>query len=91
VLLSFAQFEREVTGKRIRDKIAASKRKGMWVGGVVPFGYRLDDRKLQINDAETAIVQQVFASASDTACNSALASSKPDAFSAAFSSACRAS
>jgi site-specific DNA recombinase len=46
VLLSFAQFEREVTGERIRDKIAASKKKGMWIGGVVPLGYRLEDRVL---------------------------------------------
>jgi DNA invertase Pin-like site-specific DNA recombinase len=60
VLLSFAQFEREVTGERIRDKIAASKRKSIWVGGVVPFGYRLDERKLKIDAAEAAIVQQVF-------------------------------
>src|SRR5438270_10459193 len=52
VLLSFAQFEREVTGERIRDKIAASKRKGMWMGGVVPMGYELRDRYLIINDAE---------------------------------------
>src|SRR5262249_9846752 len=48
VLLSFAQFEREVIGERIRDKIAASKRKGMWMGGVPPLGYRVDDRKLVI-------------------------------------------
>src|SRR6201999_1824190 len=48
VLLSFAQFEREVTGERIRDKIAASKKKGIWVGGVVPLGYRVDDRKLLV-------------------------------------------
>src|ERR1700687_3645279 len=46
VLLSFAQFEREVTGERIRDKIAASKKKGMWMGGVVPLGYRVEDRAL---------------------------------------------
>ena len=46
VLLSFAQFEREVTAERIRDKIAASKKKGMWMGGVVPLGYRVEDRKL---------------------------------------------
>ena len=48
VLLSFAQFEREVTGERIRDKIAASKKKGMWMGGVVPLGYRVEDRALHI-------------------------------------------
>lgn len=46
VLLSFAQFEREVTGERIRDKIAASKKKGMWMGGRLPLGYDLKDRKL---------------------------------------------
>src|SRR6516165_4298374 len=46
VLLSFAQFEREVIGERIRDKIAASKRKGMWMGGIPPLGYRVEDRKL---------------------------------------------
>ena len=45
ILLSFAQFEREVTGERIRDKIAASKRKGMWMGGVVPMGYQVEDRR----------------------------------------------
>src|ERR1700760_2145138 len=49
VLLSFAQFEREVTGERIRDKIAASKRKGLWVGGMVPLGYDPDERTLKIN------------------------------------------
>ena len=49
VLLSFAQFEREVTGERIRDKIAASKRKGMWMGGVPPFGYDICERRLVIN------------------------------------------
>ena len=54
VLLSFAQFEREVTGERIRDKIAASKKKGIWVGGVVPMGYRLVDRKLLVDEAEAA-------------------------------------
>src|ERR1700722_3485515 len=57
VLLSFAQFEREVTGERIRDKIAASKRKGIWVGGVVPFGYALKDRKLVVDVAEAEIVR----------------------------------
>ena len=49
VLLSFAQFEREVTAERIRDKIAASKKKGMWMGGAVPLGYRVDNRKLVIH------------------------------------------
>jgi site-specific DNA recombinase len=52
MLLSFAQFEREVTGERIRDKIAASKQKGMWMGGYPPLGYDVADRKLVINPAE---------------------------------------
>jgi len=60
VLLSFAQFEREVTGERIRDKIAASKKKGMWMGGFVPFGYEKRERKLVVNEAETAIVRLIF-------------------------------
>jgi DNA invertase Pin-like site-specific DNA recombinase len=60
VLLSFAQFEREVTGERIRDKIAASKAKGMWMGGVIPLGYDLGDRKLVVNPAEAETVRQVF-------------------------------
>jgi site-specific DNA recombinase len=60
VLLSFAQFEREVIGERIRDKIAASKRKGMWMGGVAPFGYRAQDRKLIIVDREAAIARFIF-------------------------------
>src|SRR5881397_3101965 len=55
VLLSFAQFEREVIGERIRDKIAASKRKGMWMGGVPPLGYRAEDRKLVIVESEAEI------------------------------------
>jgi site-specific DNA recombinase len=60
VLLSFAQFEREVTAERIRDKIAASKKKGMWMGGVVPLGYQVRDRKLIIEEAEAAIVRHLF-------------------------------
>ena len=60
VLLSFAQFEREVTAERIRDKIAASKKKGMWMGGVVPLGYDVIDRKLIINEAEADTVRQLF-------------------------------
>jgi site-specific DNA recombinase len=60
VLLSFAQFEREVTGERIRDKIAASKRKGMWMGGPVPLGYDICDKKLIINDIEAATVRHIF-------------------------------
>jgi site-specific DNA recombinase len=61
VLLSFAQFEREVTGERIRDKIAASKAKGMWMGGPIPLGYRLHERKLLIDEAEAATVRLIFA------------------------------
>jgi site-specific DNA recombinase len=60
VLLSFAQFEREVTGERIRDKIAASKRKGLWMGGVVPLGYRCEARKLHVDEEEAAIVRTIF-------------------------------
>jgi hypothetical protein len=60
VLLSFAQFEREVTGERIRDKIAASKKKGMWMGGFVPLGYDLKDRKLLINTTEAKTVQYIY-------------------------------
>ena len=60
VLLSFAQFEREVTGERIRDKIAASKRKGLWMGGVVPMGYRVEDRKLILDEEEAATVRRIF-------------------------------
>src|SRR5579864_1610793 len=57
VLLSFAQFEREVTSERIRDKIAASKRKGLWVGGTLPMGYDLRDRNLVVNHEEARIVK----------------------------------
>jgi DNA invertase Pin-like site-specific DNA recombinase len=60
MLLSFAQFEREVAGERIRDKIAASKRKGMWTGGSVPLGYRVHERKLIVDEAEARIVRHVF-------------------------------
>jgi site-specific DNA recombinase len=60
VLLSFAQFEREVTGERIRDKIAASKKKGMWMGGVTPIGYRTEDRKLKIDAGEAETVRDIF-------------------------------
>src|ERR1700730_1605136 len=60
VLLSFAQFEREVTGERIRDKIAASKRKGMWMGGIVPLGYDLKERKLIVNPKEAKFVVRLF-------------------------------
>src|SRR5277367_949960 len=60
VLLSFAQFEREVTGERIRDKIAASKKKGMWMGGVPPLGYDVKDRKLVVNDNEARTVVDIY-------------------------------
>jgi site-specific DNA recombinase len=60
VLLSFAQFEREVTGERIRDKIAASKRKGMWMGGVASLGYDVRDRCLVVNQAEAATVRHIY-------------------------------
>ena len=60
VLLSFAQFEREVTGERIRDKIAASKAKGMWMGGLPPLGYDAKDRTLVINAAEAEQVRFIF-------------------------------
>src|ERR1700710_402041 len=60
VLLSFAQFEREVTSERIRDKIAASKRKGLWVGGMVPLGYDTKDRKISLNEAEAHLVRTIF-------------------------------
>ena len=60
VLLSFAQFEREVTAERIRDKIAASKRKGLWVGGMVPLGYELKEGKLFIREEEAKIVRLIF-------------------------------
>jgi DNA invertase Pin-like site-specific DNA recombinase len=73
VLLSFAQFEREVTGERIRDKIAASKRKGMWMGGPVPLGYDLDARKLVPNAKETALVCKIFSLYLELGCVSRLA------------------
>jgi site-specific DNA recombinase len=60
VLLSFAQFEREVTGERIRDKIAASKKKGMWMGGCPPLGYDPDGRKLKLNESEAGLVRHIF-------------------------------
>jgi hypothetical protein len=60
MLLSFAQFEREVTSERIRDKIAASKRKGLWMGGPVPLGYEVRDRKLVVNEAEAETVRHIM-------------------------------
>ena len=60
ILLSFAQFEREVIGERIRDKFAASRKRGMWMGGFVPLGYDVKDRKLIINEPEAATVRMIF-------------------------------
>ena len=60
VLLSFAQFEREVIGERIRDKVAASKRKGMWMGGTLPMGYDLRERKLEVNHDEARTIRHIF-------------------------------
>jgi site-specific DNA recombinase len=60
VLLSFAQFEREVIGERVRDKIAASKKKGMWMGGMPPLGYDVKDRKLVVNDEESRTVVDIY-------------------------------
>jgi site-specific DNA recombinase len=60
ILLSFAQFEREVTGERIRDKFAASRKKGMWMGGWAPLGYDIRDRKLIVNKAEAAHIRFIF-------------------------------
>ena len=60
ILLSFAQFEREVTGERIRDKIAASKRKGLWMGGMPPLGYDVENRRLIPNAKEAKTVRHIF-------------------------------
>src|SRR6202022_2842647 len=60
ILLSFARFEREVAGERIRDKIAASKQKGMWMGGLVPLGYDVIDRRLVVNQSEAETVREIF-------------------------------
>jgi site-specific DNA recombinase len=60
ILLSFAQFEREVTGERIRDKITASKKKGMWMGGIPPLGYDVDNRRLVQNSKEAKLVRHIF-------------------------------
>src|SRR5712691_7445397 len=68
VLLSFAQFEREVTGERIRDKIAASKKKGMWMGGMVPLGYDVKDRRLRTNPVEAELVGRIYRRYLDLGC-----------------------
>jgi site-specific DNA recombinase len=60
ILLSFAQFERELIGERVRDKIAASKKKGMWMGGTVPLGYDVRDRRLVVNESEASTVVDIF-------------------------------
>jgi site-specific DNA recombinase len=73
ILLSFAQFEREVTGERIRDKIAASKKKGMWMGGLVPLGYDLKERKLIPNPKESELVSKIFSLYLKVGCVSKLA------------------
>jgi DNA invertase Pin-like site-specific DNA recombinase len=74
VLLSFAQFEREVIGERVRDKIAASKRKGIWVGGPVPLGYRSVDKKLEVVPEEADLVRRFFADYLEVSSIRALAS-----------------
>ena len=60
MLLSFVQFEREITGERIRDKVAASKRKGIWMGGAVPLGYRVENRALHVVEEEAEFVRALF-------------------------------
>ena len=60
VLLSFAQFEREVTGERIRDKIALSRKRGLWTGGLPPLGYEAIYKKLIINEVEAKSVRHIF-------------------------------
>ena len=60
ILLSFAQFEREVIGERIRDKFAASRKRGMWMGGWAPLGYEVKDRKLVVNEVDTRLVRSIF-------------------------------
>jgi len=72
VLLSFAQFEREVTGERIRDKVAASKKKGMWMGGMPPIGYEVKDKKLIVSPAEAKTVRHIFRRYAELGCVSKL-------------------
>lgn len=60
VLLSFAQFERELSSERVRDKIAASRRKGKWTGGTMPLGYRIKDKKLVVGPEEAETVRYIF-------------------------------
>lgn len=68
ILLSFAQFEREQSIERVRDKVAASKRKGMWMGGVPPLGYDVRERKLVVNEEEAKLVRQIFERFLDHGC-----------------------
>ena len=68
VLLSFAQFEREVTSERIRDKIASSKKKGMWMGGLVPLGYDRVEKQLVVNESEAELVRHIYQRYLDLAC-----------------------
>jgi len=72
MLLSFAQFEREVTAERIRDKFAASRAKGMWMGGSVPLGYKVQDRKLVVDESEAATVRHIFGRYAELGSGSAL-------------------
>ena len=60
MLLSFAQFEREITGERLRDKVAASKKRGIWMGGAVPFGYRVENRALRVVEEHAEFVRELF-------------------------------
>src|SRR3981189_3183577 len=60
IMLAFAQYEREVTGERIRDKVAASRKKGMWMGGWAPLGYEVRDRKLVVNEVDAKLVRSIF-------------------------------
>ena len=64
ILLSFAQFEREVIGERIRDKFAASRKRGMWMGGWAPLGYEVKDRKLVVNEVDARLVRSIFSASS---------------------------
>src|SRR4051812_5040418 len=66
ILLSFAQFEREVIGERVRDKIAASRARGLWMGGPVPLGYRVENRKLLVDATAAATVRRVFEGFAET-------------------------
>jgi len=66
ILLSFAQFERELSGERIRDKFAASLKKGMWMGGNPPLGYNVENRSLVINDEEAKTVKFIYEKFAET-------------------------